>query len=671
MVRGKDSLQNIPQWPYPIKYDVQNEVTADVLVLGGGISGCFAAINAARKGARVVIVEKGATERAGAAAAGVDHWLYATTNPASKVTPEEVTEALLKNNGGWICGVAQYIQCKESYDALLDLEKFGMKIRDTEDEFKGADFRDEETKLLFCWDYENKFNIRVWGTSAKPALYNECERLNVEIHDRTMVTSLLTEGGKPGARVIGATGVNVRTGEFTVFKAKATVLCMNNPTRLWQFSTEMTGLLGPIEPHFNCGDGQAMAWQAGAEFTMLEATRPGMYGGVIPHCTGNSAMNWFPCSIVDATGRALPWVDDNGELVPDEKRGYPVNVPGQKLFLMGIGAAGLGPVTAEFQPPRCMMIRGGTTSSGFIPPFYQGSISPESEAPPDAKIEGEVIPFDFLPPFYADLPSMSDHERRVLFGLHYGQEGYTSACYRQLLKAGFDSKKDMVQVSAMLRAPSGWRLSLGSGIVPDWDLRSNLEGLYAAGCALFSTSGVANAAATGRYAGRKAADYALGAGEPTIDTKQVEGEKRRVYAPVRRKDGMEWKELNAGVCKIMQDYCGDTKAEESLKVGLKWFSELREGEGSTACARNPHELMRVLECFNIMTCGEMVIHASLARRASSAWLGFERLDYPEKDPPEWDKWITAKLENNGVKIGEKPIDYWGTLEENYSAHCGL
>ena len=78
-----------------------------------------------------------------------------------------------------------------------------------------------------------------------------------------------------------------------------------------------------------------------------------------------------------------------------------------------------------------------------------------------------------------------------------------------------------------------------------------------------------------------------------------------------------------------------------------------------------------MECFNILTCGEMVIHASLARKASSAWLGFERLDYPEKDPPEWDKWITAKLEDNRVSIGEKPLDYWGPLEENYSAHCGL
>jgi hypothetical protein len=48
----------------------------------------------------------------------------------------------------------------------------------------------------------------------------------------------------------------------------------------------------------------------------------------------------------------------------------------------------------------------------------------------------------------------------------------------------------------------------------------------------------------------------------------VEEEKARVYAPLKRKDGMEWKELNAGIGRIMQDYCGEFKSEESLKIGL-------------------------------------------------------------------------------------------------------
>ena len=92
----------IPEWPYPVRYGEEREVSADVLVLGGGIAGCWAAISAARKGARVVLVEKGATIRSGAGGSGCDHWLN-TPNPCSKITAEEVVEWELESNGGYTC----------------------------------------------------------------------------------------------------------------------------------------------------------------------------------------------------------------------------------------------------------------------------------------------------------------------------------------------------------------------------------------------------------------------------------------------------------------------------------------------------------------------------------------------------------------------------------------
>ena len=116
-------------------------------------------------------------------------------------------------------------------------------MRDVDNEFAGAEFRDEETKILFACDYRNRHAIRVrGGANIKVVMYNELKRLGVVICDRVMATSLLTEGGKPGTRVIGATGVNVRTGEFNVFKAKATVLCTADVLRLWLFNTELVGL---------------------------------------------------------------------------------------------------------------------------------------------------------------------------------------------------------------------------------------------------------------------------------------------------------------------------------------------------------------------------------------------------------------------------------------------
>jgi succinate dehydrogenase/fumarate reductase flavoprotein subunit len=161
-----------------------------------------------------------------------------------------------------------------------------------------------------------------------------------------------------------------------------------------------------------------------------------------------------------------------------------------------------------------------------------------------------------------------------------------------------------------------------------------------------------------------------------IDRKIIEEEKNRIYAPVKRNDGIGWKELRGGLARIMQDYCGEYKCEKTLKVGLHWLNSIRESELSKAFARNPHELMRTLECFTRLSAGEIIMHASLARKASSVELDFKRTDYPELDPPEWNKYVTIRLENDSVKTGELPLNYWllppnaPTYEENYMKHCG-
>ena len=69
------------KWPYKNEIGEAERVKSDVLVLGGGLAGCYAAIAAARKGKSVVLVEKGATKRSGSGGTGFDHWESACTNP--------------------------------------------------------------------------------------------------------------------------------------------------------------------------------------------------------------------------------------------------------------------------------------------------------------------------------------------------------------------------------------------------------------------------------------------------------------------------------------------------------------------------------------------------------------------------------------------------------------
>ncbi len=652
------------EWSYPTHYGKENVVNADVLILGGGIAGCHAAVHAARRGAKVVVVDKGAVIRSGSGGAGVDHWHAACTNPCSKVTPEEMME-IVKVFGDYSYheygnGITCYIQCKESYDALLDLEQMGLKVRDVDDQFAGADFRDEKTKLMFAYDYVNRTCIRVnGGAKVKVALYNELKRLGVQIFDKIMVTSLLNEDGKPGGRVVGATGVSIRTGEFYVFNSKAAILSMSVFAGQWVFSTEIAGFSSIFNDPNNSGDGTAMAWNAGADLALMERSGRGLSSGFFrypPYGTGDHNNTWFACSIVDANGKEIPYVDREGNILKTVAERYRP-APGQKYFMYGR----MGPY-AIWGP-------------GLIPDLSE-----------------RIARGEYALPLYADLPGMPEHERRAIWGLMIYNEGKCSIIYDNYCKAGFDPDKDMLQLPVMppeqygrgpaweTYGPRQWREGAfggGGGIVFDWDLKSSLDGLYVAGSQQYSGGTHAHAAATGRYAGRTAAAYAKQASLGAVDRKQVESEKTRVYAPVMRKDGIGWKELRAGLCRVMQDYCGEFKSEKVLQMGLHWIRSIRESEAPTAYARNPHELCRILECHTHMTVGEIIMQASLARKASSALLDFKRLDYPDMDPQEWHKIVTICQDNKGVKVGELPIKYYlmppyaPSFEENYRKHSEL
>ena len=149
-----------------------------------------------------------------------------------------------------------------------------------------------------------------------------------------------------------------------------------------------------------------------------------------------------------------------------------------------------------------------------------------------------------------------------------GEESTTRVIIDTYDRAGFDPAKHQLQNYAFIEgeSPSQWRTA-GGGPVIDWDLKSTLDGLYVAGEQMFSPGDHSFAASTGRYAGRKAAAYARQAKESGVSREQVAREKARIYAPVRRTDGIDWKELNAGIARTMQYFCSEFKKESLLQHG--------------------------------------------------------------------------------------------------------
>ena len=46
-------------------------------------------------------------------------------------------------------------------------------------------------------------------------------------------------------------------------------------------------------------------------------------------------------------------------------------------------------------------------------------------------------------------------------------------------------------------------------------------------------------------------------------------------------------------------------------------------------------------------------------------LHFERLDYPQMDPPEWHKWLVIRRQGDEVQVSDRPITFWGDFESHY------
>ncbi len=411
MARWHDFIEKdgkAPVWPYPVNYEKENEIDVDVLVIGGGIAGCWAAISAARTGLKVALAEKGDVIRSGAGGPGCDHWCNAPANPLSNVDPDEWAEHMADRP--YCNGVGLQIQNREDWDTLQEMEMMGGKIRDEKDEYVGVIGRDEKSKIMISPRYtkvhsyvpgsqkeitlksnpERKLNnvvIRVWGSTFKPALKKECKRLGVQVFDRVMITNLLTEKGVQGGRIIGATGLNGRTGEFMIFKSKAAVMATAGDWSLYLLNTELAGY-NTFRSRTMTGDGNAMAWRAGAELTMAERTGILMLGTGFKH-------TWYG-GAADASYENVPLVDANGKRLPWPTQGWP-------------DAGAMRPTEEEMQ-----------------------------------KIIKGIQNGEYELPFFGDFPAMPEVERRTTWHMMLREESTTRNIVDSYEKAGFNPAKHLL-----------------------------------------------------------------------------------------------------------------------------------------------------------------------------------------------------------------------------------
>ena len=154
----------------------------------------------------------------------------------------------------------------------------------------------------------------------------------------------------------------------------------------------------------------------------------------------------------------------------------------------------------------------------------------------------------------------------------------------------------------------------------------------------------------------------------TKHTAQVEKERTRVYAPVKRcgqkNADISWKELWSGETRVMQQCCANFITDSILEQGLMWMDSIHDDEGQRSYARNPHELARVLEVETRMTIGKMFMHACKIK------LKTDKQDLPKGT------YVFNRLDGDEVKTVFREEEYWlkppyaATYLENYEIAVG-
>ena len=216
----------------------QFETAYDVVVVGAGGGGLRAAIGAAERGAKTLVVCRGKANRSGAT-------LLAGANISADIACDGATLSRLNISHGkkddtlddWFYDVVRegfYLNNQDlvqlfvetAGQRLEELVNWGMEIRGMEGERE----------------------VSVFGSDILDALYGRARALGVEFLPDTLFPDLALRDGQ----VCGAVCLTLATGEIQIINAKAVVLATGGAHNLFASNSGSTDL---------CGEGQAAAWR--------------------------------------------------------------------------------------------------------------------------------------------------------------------------------------------------------------------------------------------------------------------------------------------------------------------------------------------------------------------------------------------------------------------------
>jgi succinate dehydrogenase/fumarate reductase flavoprotein subunit len=574
----------------------------DVLVIGGGLAGCMAAIKAREHDVDVLIAEKANTLTSGQAGSGIDHiWGYFP--PVHRQMGWTLDDLVEDHMQGVAHGFAlpEFIDfvAGDMYDRLLDLEGFGIKIRYKDSPLPG-NFR-----MVYQF-HSVPSSLNVDGRSLKVKLTRELKKRGVGIINRIMVTELLTQNG----RICGALGVGTRDAGIYLFKAKSVILSTGGKTgRMGRESTGSVRFNLHLPGNLSA-DGKAMALKAQLPVMNMEFLGASRYGLANYETAGRPPGNtWQPAAaIVNAAGET---VVPKGSFHSwgDLKTGYRIDAGRTRQQWLENGG-----ITPPGMPTR-----------------------------KDLQLAG---------PFYVDCTQASEEEiTYVEWAL--SNEGKCNQLLRHLEEEGIDLRRDKLELGLGSREVGNLA---ASGLVVDANMETQIKGLFAAGDEVGGIPFGASPAAftTGWRAGDRAGFSAKTLRRPPVDGKDnIEALKQRCLEMLKPGDGFTWYEVEDTLQNIMDSYCGDIKTGTMLKRGLARVHYIRRQPVKVS---NAHELSRALEVSSLIENAEMILRASLARAESRKHpCSFQRADFPQQNDREWFAFSTICLKHGAYSLSKIQI----------------
>ena len=531
-------------------------VSTDVLIVGAGAAGMYAAIAAARAGAEVLLVDKGQIGRGGAT-------VMAQMTVAAALAEEEPDSVALHLDdtlkaGRGLCNEElAALMCSEGPKRIREMEEWGTRWAREGQRIKQVIAPGHSVKRCCYVDFLNTGPAVAATLRRKIIEFSKVRRVS----NVAVVEILVCDG-----RVMGAIALDLTNNQLLTIQARAAVVSAGGLTKLYARNSASANM---------GGEAYALALGAGAELIDMEFVQFFPIGHLAPRLVGMDPIMWDPFRY-KVGGKLL-----NGQF---------------EEFIDRYGSTDFG----QYNATRDI------AAYAILKEVEAGRGTPHGGA-------------------YLDFRHIAEKDLRAAFG----------PVIDRLVANGIDLSRMPVEVGPMAHYHMG-------GIRVDANMRTRIDGLYAAGEAVGGSNGanrlsgnaITEAFVFGERAGCAAADY-VKAGNSDWNEKLAEESIARLECFGRTSDdnGIAPIVLQTELQHLMWDLAGPFRTGDRLTRAQERITEIKNAELRRLHFGREREFNLDMhdgfELRAMMTAAEAVIYAALGRAESRG--AHQREDFPLAD----------------------------------------